>query len=75
MYIVATFFGDDTFSHLIDTNKLNAALKVEIETKILSQRVFEFNGDNYFTDIQVGMVLPKSILPIIIEAMIDVYLD
>jgi hypothetical protein len=74
MYIVATFIGDDTFTHLIDTNKLPEKLKNEIESKVLDNPNSTFDGDNHFCDIQEGVIPENSVYPLIIHGLITVHL-
>ena len=75
MYIIATFFGDDTFTHIINTNKLEEKLKQEVESKIHNNPYVVFFGSDYFSSIQEGVVNGKSLFPIEIQAMIEIYLD
>jgi hypothetical protein len=74
MYIIATFIGDDTFTHLIDTNKLEAIVKEDVETQVKGKRTNSFQGD-YFTKIQTGIVIDKYVFPVTIQGMIEVYLE
>jgi hypothetical protein len=75
MYITAQFHGDDDFSHLIDTNKLEESLKQEVETAVSQNRFAEFFGFKYFKAIQDGAIFGKENFPVTIQGMIDVYLD
>lgn len=75
MYIVATFISDDTFSHLIDTNKLNEELKNEIENAIQKYANAGFEGYEYFSNVQDARVDKKDIFPVTIHGMINIYLE
>lgn len=75
MYIVATFIGDDTFSHLIDTNKLDEELKNEIESAVKRYANAGFEGYEYFSKVQDARVTNKEIFPVTIHGMINIYLE
>lgn len=75
MFIVATFYGDDTFTHIVDTNSLDSELKNEVESAMAKANGFaNFSGDDYYCDIQDGAVAPAT-FPLTISGMIDVYLE
>lgn len=73
MYIFATFYGDDNFSHIINTNKLEKSLKDEIERDILRSGKGAFSGYEYFDQISNAAIKPS--FPMTIDGMIDVYLE
>lgn len=73
MYIFATFYGDDNFSHVINTNKLEKKLKDEIEKDILRSGHSSYSGYEYFDEISNAAIKPS--FPMTIDGMIDVYLE
>lgn len=78
MYIIATFFGDYTFTHLINTNNLSKELKEDVESKVQNNSFSTFSGHEYFCKLQDGAVFSKlgeSIFPVEIVGMIEIYLD
>lgn len=75
MYIVATFIGDNTFSHLIDTQKLNEELKNEIENAVQKYENAGFEGYEYYSVLQDARINKKDIFPVTIHGMINIYLE
>lgn len=71
MYIFATFYGDDNFSHVINTNKLGKDLKEKIEKDILRSGHSSYSGYECFDEISNAAIKPN--FPMTVDGMIDVY--
>lgn len=75
MYILATFIGDDNFSHIISTNKLSSELKQEVESRVQRNPYSTFSGYDYFCELQKGVVEKGRQFPIEVFGLINVYLE
>lgn len=74
MFIIVEFVGDDRFTHIIDTNKLEPALKQDVEEKVKKDPYTNFDS-KYWNALQNGVIAGPGIFPVTIEGNTSVYID
>jgi roadblock/LC7 domain-containing protein len=74
MFIIVEFAGDDHFTHIVDTNKLEPALKQDVETKVKNDPYANFTP-KYWKELQNAVIAGPGIFPVMIEGNTTVYID